>query len=249
MCCRVIPQLGTLQLNVNVLRAFIQELRSQRAVIDPERKKLSPLLLQLLKRYINAISLTIYVARAQGVRYNWNGAPVYTKPAIDALGFCLQLKLPQACKYVFDQLLNPSQLDEKYIKEQLAPLVPDLRALLLKHNQALTLEPFATAFRRIMLYWVQIVMGPRPHNTAAPFMRDLTAWFCGCHGCSRVRTLLVARPAESLHMDRIGAQLRKHLEGYLAQFASRVATFQMIKTTPQGLTVRYVYYLEAVSAC
>lgn len=241
----MIPQLGTLQLNVDVLRAFIQELRSHRATIDPERKTLSPLLLRLLKKYINAISLTTHAARG----YNWYQASVYTKPAINALGFCLQLNYPQACKYVFDRLLNPSQLDVTYIKEQLAPLVPDLRGLLVKHKIPLTLEPFATTFRRIMLCWVETVMGPRPHNSAASLMQYLAAWSCSCHGCAPVRTFLVARPAETLNLDRIGAPLRKHIERYLTQFASRIATFQMIRTTPQGLTVRRVYHVGAIGAC
>lgn len=239
---RLIPQLGTLQLNANVLRAFIEELRLQRATIDPERKKLGPLLLQLLRRYINAISLLTYAARGPRFRYTWHQAPVvYIKPAIDALDFCLQLKLPQACKFVFDRMLHPSQLDVKFIKEQLAPLVPDMRELLVKHKRPFNQEPFATAFRRIMLCWAETVMGPRPNNTAAPFMKHLTAWDCDCHGCSPVRTFLVAKPAESINMDRIGAPLRKHIEGYLIRCASRIATFDTIKTTPQGLTVRCLY--------
>ncbi|KAI0828858.1 hypothetical protein BC628DRAFT_1417257 [Trametes gibbosa] len=93
----------------------------------------------------------------------------FKKPVIDALELCLSLKLPEACKFVIGRLMNPSKLDVTYIKEQLAPIVPDMRALLVKYKQPPTSEAFAAAFQRIM------VMSPRPPDVAMSLLANLQA--------------------------------------------------------------------------
>ncbi|KAI1793099.1 hypothetical protein LXA43DRAFT_1002796 [Ganoderma leucocontextum] len=117
------------------------------------------------------------------------------KPAVDALDFCL--------------------------KTQLAPLLPDIRGLLLKHKQPLTSPLFVSAFRTIMLYWAEKVLGPRPPNTASKHLE--------------------ADPQLAVLMRRVSRcpqiSYRGHIEKFLQSHARAIATYSTIRTTPQGLKV------------
>ncbi|OJT10004.1 hypothetical protein TRAPUB_13493 [Trametes pubescens] len=112
-----------------------------------------------------------------------------------------------------------------------------MRALLVKYKQPLTSEAFAIAFRKIMLHWVQKVMGPRPPDSTASLLAGLKSWTCNCDVCPPVRNFLTAKPEESNSWTRIGAPKRRHLETFLSKYAKQIATFAMIRSTPQGITV------------
>ncbi|KAH9849223.1 hypothetical protein C2E23DRAFT_888412 [Lenzites betulinus] len=223
-----IRKLEGLDWDSTVLRAIIQELVDKRQEIDSTRVTLDPILLRLLKTYVNAITL-------QRDRY-WS-AQTAPKPAIDALEFCLALGLPDACNVVIGRILNPPKLDDHYIKEQLAPLVPDIRAVLIKYKQPLTSEPFATVFRKTILYWVLKVMGSRPPDVSASLLANLKAWMCKCNICVGVRAFLNEKSAEIRSWERIGAPSRKHVEIYLSRYARQIATYDTIRSSPQGITV------------
>lgn len=243
---RVVAKLERVPLQTPVLHSIIEELGAKRAQIDSTGITVNPHLLRLLQKYINALDLTY---RSYGsTTYAWGGAPrpAAQKPAIAALEFCFTLKLPDACKFVLGRLLNPPKLDGKYVQEQLAPLVPDMRALLVKHKQPLSSEPFATTFRNIMLQWVLKVMGPRPPDTVATLLGSLKNWTCSCDICHPVRTFLTAKPEESMSWHRIGAPKRRHVESYLQTYARQVATFATIRSSPQGITVCRVPSLSSL---
>lgn len=227
-------------MQTTILHAIIKELGAKRAQIDPSGITLNPLLLRLLQKYVNAIDLT-YIAPPAYASHSYYRAAAPAapaqRPALAALEFCLSLQLPDACKFVIGRLLNPAKLDVKYIETQLAPLLPDMRALLVKYNQPLTSEAFAMAARKIMLYWVQKVMGPRPPDSTASLLGGLKAWTCNCDVCPPVRNFLTAKPEESNSWTRIGAPKRRHLEAFLSKHARQIATFATIRSTPQGITV------------
>lgn len=225
-----------------ILHAIIKELGAKRAQIDSSGITLNPFLRRLLQKYINAIDLT-YIAPPAYASHSYYRAAAPAapaqKPALAALEFCLSLQLPDACKFVIGRLLNPAKLDVKYVETQLAPLLPDMRALLVKYKQPLTSEAFAIASRKIMLLWVQKVMGPRPPDTTASLLGGLKGWTCNCDVCPPVRNFLTAKPEESNSWARIGAPKRRHLEAFLSKHARQIATFATIRSTPQGITVCY----------
>ncbi len=247
---RVVAKLEGLQIQTTTLHAIIKELGAKRAQIDPSEKTVNPLLLRLLQKYINAIDLT-YIAPPAYASYSYYRAAAPAapaqKPALAALEFCLTLQLSDACKFVIGRLLNPAKFDVKYIETQLAPLVPDMRALLVKYKQPLTSEAFAIAFRKIMLHWVQKVMGPRPPDSTASLLAGLKSWTCNCDVCPPVRNFLTAKPEESNSWTRIGAPKRRHLETFLSKYAKQIATFAMIRSTPQGITVCSAIVKQALS--
>ncbi|KAH9897752.1 hypothetical protein C8Q73DRAFT_370472 [Cubamyces lactineus] len=230
---QVVPKLEGLKLDAVVLRSIIEEVHRRRTQIDPDGARVKGALLRLLKKYVGSVTLAAPTYSASYYLATINR----TKPILDALEFCLTLQLPEACTFVLHRLLNPPKLDSQYITTQLAPLVPDLRPFLLKHQLLVTSEPFATALRTIMLYWGRKVMGPRPPGVPQAYMDALKAWTCSCDICPAVRTFLTSKPEETMSWTRIGAPKRKHVENFLNFRARGIASHQMIRSTPQGLTV------------
>ncbi|KAJ8455552.1 hypothetical protein ONZ51_g12411 [Trametes cubensis] len=231
---QVVPKLEGLKLDVSVLRSIIEEVHRRRAQIDPDGTRVKSALLRLLKKYIGGISL---VAPTYSASY-YLATVNRTKPVLEALEFCFTVQLPEGCTFVFQRLLNPPKLDSQYITTQLAPLVPDIRPFLMKHKLPLNQEPFATALRAIMLYWGQKVTGPRPSEVPQTYMNALRAWTCRCEICPAVRAFLTSKPEESMSWTRIGAPKRKHVENFLATHARAIATYDTIRSTPQGLIVK-----------
>ncbi|KAI9060522.1 hypothetical protein FKP32DRAFT_1595275 [Trametes sanguinea] len=226
-----VPKLEQLKPDATIIRSLIEVLHSKTAQIDTSGATVREVNLRLLKKYADSIVLTNagYYARtpAAGV-----------KPAIDALDLCFSVELPEACGFVFERLLRPPNLNVAYISTYLGSLVPELRALLAKHKTSISVEPFASTFRTIMLYWVQHVMGPRPADTSATYLNALKSWTCNCNICPAVRTFLTSKPEDSFSWQRIGAPTRRHVESFLTSHARAIATFDTIRTTPQGLQVK-----------
>ena len=62
------------------------------------------------------------------------------------------------------------------------------------------------------------------------------ARMCACHkGCSSAKTFLTGSAEKTLWLNRIGAPARRHVEATLSTYAGGLMTFNMIRTTPQGL--------------
>ncbi|KAL1951365.1 hypothetical protein VTO73DRAFT_514 [Trametes versicolor] len=216
---QVVAKFEGLQVQTTILHAIIKELGAKSAQIDPSGITLNPLLLRLLQKYVNDIDLT-YIAPPAYASHSYYRAAVPAapaqKPALAALEFCLSLQLPDACKLVIGRLLNPAKLDVKYIETQLAPLLPDMRALLVKYNQPLTSEAFAMAARKIMLYWVQKVMGPRPPNSTTSLLGGLKGWTCNCDVCPPrapkvTKTKAIVGPAKWAHGQAQGKKLLRSI--------------------------------------
>ncbi|PIL31359.1 hypothetical protein GSI_06058 [Ganoderma sinense ZZ0214-1] len=211
----IAPKLETLTLKDTQLREIVEELHAKRIDVDPAGTDLNPALLRLLGDWISTTSLTI---PAQLTHHAYGTPSVNrVKPVIDVLDFCLKVSLPEACDVILERLLNPPVLDVEYIKTQLAPLFPDLRALVLQYKQPLTSPVFASAFRTVMLYWTQKQ--------------------CSCDVCPAVRQFLTSEAAEDKEWHRIGAVKRGHVEKFLQAHARAVATYSTIRTVPHGLKV------------
>ena len=228
---RIVPKLEALNLQETPLREIMDELHAKRALFDPSRTKIRPILFRLLKKWASIANLTTH---HQSAYYRGQ----YIKPAISVFDYCLTLRLPEVCAIVTKRLLNPAKLDTEYIKNQLAPLLPDLSALLAKQQQPPSSPPFAPLFRTTMLYYTEKVLGPRPPDTLGKHLQALSKWTCSCEVCPTVRKFLTSEGIERREWQRIGAPKRRHLEQHLDLHARLLATHAMIRSTPQGLSVR-----------
>ena len=75
--------------------------------------------------------------------------------------------------------------------------------------------------------------------TRAAQLQDLARWTrtCSCDPCTRAREALTQSTERSVRIERIGAQAKKHVESKLRAHAGLLATWTMLRTTPQGLEV------------
>ncbi|KAI1793098.1 hypothetical protein LXA43DRAFT_1127543, partial [Ganoderma leucocontextum] len=226
----IVPKLEALNLQDTQLRAIMDELHAKRALLDPSGTKVHPVLFRLLKKWVSIVNLTAYSPSSY-----YGGQS--TKPAIPVLEYCLTLGLPEVCVIVTKRLLHPAKLDAEYIKNQLAPLLPDLSTLLVRQKVPLSSPTFAPLFRTIMLYFAEKVLGPRPPDTASKHLQALSRWTCTCDVCPAVRKFLTSEANERREWGRIGAPKRRHVEQFLNLHARSLATYTTIRTTPQGLTV------------
>ena len=228
---KVIPKLEAANLQDTQLRAIMNEVHAKRAVLDLSDTKVQPVLSRLLKKWASIVNLTAY---SPTLYYGGHSA----KPAIPVLDYCLTLRLLEGCDIVTQRLLHPARLDAEYVKNQLAPLLPDLGALLARREQPPSSPTFAPLFRTTMLYYTENVLGPRPPDTASKHLQALARWTCNCGVCPAVRRFLTSEASERKQWSKIGAPKRRHVEQFLNLHARMSATCETIRTTPQGLEVR-----------
>ena len=95
------------------------------------------------------------------------------------------------------------------------------------------------SFQRVMAAWTDKVLGAAPTGNAglSEQLKGLSRWTCSCTYCNTARTFLIKTSGKSTSMTRIGAPNRKHVEQQLSAYARGVATYEMIRSTPQGLMV------------
>ncbi|KAK1228339.1 hypothetical protein PQX77_008592 [Marasmius sp. AFHP31] len=155
------------------------------------------------------------------------------------LDTCDKLGGLSALAVVLKRVLAPKVTPE-YLRNALVPLLPGLCQLAQREGKAVSSEPFASAVRTIMNNWVRVILGIKPSEAAAqPLLAKLQKFNCQQHNCVQVRKFLTAPNAEhSMKLDRIGAPARKHVEKELQTYAYGAATFELIRTTPQGLTIK-----------
>ncbi|KAK7696246.1 hypothetical protein QCA50_000899 [Cerrena zonata] len=98
-------------------------------------------------------------------------------------------------------------------------------------------EALAPITRSLMRHWFNNVLGKRPDSDCTPALHSISQWVCSCNHCTRAKHFLQTQITKMIHMDRIGAPARKHLEQKLDTYAQLAATHVMVRTTPQGLTI------------
>ena len=231
--CRLLPKLEAIPLDNTQRRGLVHELHVRRAVLAPTCQNIQAAIHRLLQSWASTVTLT-----SPSYSGYYGGRVNRTQPTMDALEFCLSVNTPDTCAVILTRLLHPPKLDGKYVQEYLAPLVPELRAFLVKHKQPLTSPVFAPVFRSIIQLWIQKVMGAPPPDTPSVYMQQLQTWGCSCSICKPVQQFLISSPHGAQSWPRIGAPNRKHLEAYLLRHARAVATWDTIRSVPQGITVR-----------
>jgi len=156
------------------------------------------------------------------------------------LDTCTRLGGESALSVVLQRVLA-LKMNPEYINNTLVPLLPGICGLARREGKSVTSEPFASGIRIIMNNWVEVVLGPKPNEAAGqPLLVKLQKFTCTEPNCVRVRKFLTTVNAEnSMTLARIGAPARKHIERELQVHACSAATFETVRTTPQGLTVRW----------
>lgn len=91
---------------------------------------------------------------------------------------------------------------------------------------------------------MEYVLGrtPAPNVSLSRQLTNLARWICSCHVCKQGRVFFSKSVQGSMTLERIGAPARKHVEGYLATYARSLATWDLVRTTPQSLSVRVQLY-------
>ncbi|TCD68473.1 hypothetical protein EIP91_010648 [Steccherinum ochraceum] len=216
----VLPKLEKLKFSPDIVRSFIDELRSHRDKIvfpaDHTGPTLESSITVLSKMYANSAPLTDHQVIG------------------DALQYCLRINAMEACTLIIKRIVEAKSLSPTYVSKVLVPFIPELRRIAVQYNM---LDGFAPAFQTIMLAWIEKVLGQKPKNDGRAELASLASWTCTCAECNPIRKFLQSGAQQSTSLSSIGAPRRKHLEGYLARYARLACSWQTISTVPQGIQV------------
>jgi hypothetical protein len=182
----------------------------------------------------------VYAAKVAlnfGSGYSYSYGP---RKVASAFAFCFTRGGPAALQVAIQRTLQSNLSSPLGISDELIPLLGELLSLAQQHNFSPSLEPFASAVKKILLAWSIQVLGPQPATSGpVPVMEiDLARYTCACQECAQVKSFLRGGEA-SFALARIGAPKRKHVEKELSNsHIQELATYKMISTVPQGLEVR-----------
>ncbi|GJE87332.1 hypothetical protein PsYK624_034150 [Phanerochaete sordida] len=221
----VIPRLKSAKISPVSCRSIAEELNVQRTnVTYPpgyEGEKLDVAAAYFSAVYVSSVLLT--------------------KPhnVTETLDWCIAMKSPVLVP-AFVQRLTSNQClgHNSIVTNVLLPVLPDLRKRGVQHG---ILDALAPVFARTLSVWTDRVLGPLPTTTSAALsaqLAGLARWTCSCYPCKRAREVLTQSPERVVRVESIGANNRKHLESKLAQYAGALATWTLLRTTPQGLEIR-----------
>ncbi|TFY70329.1 hypothetical protein EVG20_g2676 [Dentipellis fragilis] len=231
----VIPKLQATKLSVPALRVIVEGTRQHRARFvfpcgDTGAASLDLSIKSFAEQYILRLPLP---------------AP---HVIISALDWCLYIEHPELYQKIIARFLDPPKMDKAYINNLLIPLLPAFRDWAVKIN---ALDTFAFVFQRVLLRWLQKILGPppAPNPTLASQIKELDKWTCTCHVCHSARSFLQENQAQrTLTLDSLGAPTRKHLEVFLSAHTRGLATFSTIKKKPQGSTITKSHALHQFSS-
>lgn len=169
-------------------------------------------------------------------RYATGPAPPTPQGVLDKLAWCLAVGAPALAQTVLTHL---AAAEPSYFDRVLVPLLPLLRPWCAARAQPALLPP---AVQAVAGAWADRVLGPRPPRDAAlaQHLSAVARWACACTHCAAVRRFLTQTAGAATSLQRIGAPSRKHVEQQLALHARGLAAWEMIRTTPQGLTVHFL---------
>ena len=161
--------------------------------------------------------------------------------AIQLLNACLETSNRQLCADVISRVTSPRNSGEStYLEDQILPLLSNLSQAIQQYSTPRTVEAYTSAFQTLFMYWLENILKPIPAIIYDP-LGSHEMDFCSCDLCRKVVGFLDSH-TEHLLLDRIGVENIRHLEGKL-ESANRpdAVSWQTMKTTPQGLWVRFHY--------
>lgn len=219
---KVVPRLEAMQFSETGLRALIDELHTQRARFTFPEGYAGRRFDDIFNHFVD--------------RFTCTSAPQSALGIIETLDWLRTIGTAAAWKKALKRYVELPTAKAKYAKSVLVPLAPALRQWGTKHG---VLEELAFAFQGLMQTWLRLVLGPAPgaNATLSSQLSALNRWTCSCLHCSEARRFLTTGPERSKTLHRIGAPTRRHVEGFLVAYARGLATYDTVRTTPQGLTI------------
>lgn len=168
-----------------------------------------------------------------------NNANQNRSKTLELLRLCIDNGCKPLCTIVFKRLLDPSLHSQDYIENVLIPFIPELCQYLTTNGIKSSDPPFNSAFKSIVMLWANKVLGTKPSEVADTVLARMRNHTCKCAQCEEAFEFLTESGIGKTHrMYRMGAPKRKHLERELTQYVPRtVATWDIIRSSPQGLTV------------
>lgn len=229
------PRLEALALSETSLRALVDELRGQKARFTfPEGyagRTPDAVLSSLVQRFIAA------------------SVPHSAAVLAATLDWLLTLGVPAFWQSAVVHYAAPRHANAQFTHTA-SWLAPALRQWGVAHG---VLEQLGPAFQALMKTWRKHVLGtgPAPHVDTKLMARvqGLAKWTCTCGYCKPAKTFLTSNPQKVMELHRIGAPNRRHVEGYLSSYASDIASYVVVRTTPQGLRVGPTVSAASVVLC
>jgi hypothetical protein len=225
------PTIKALPYDEALWTQYMSQLVANRSKIPGASESVSGVLDESLKLVIGKFKSQASSAFATNTAYQH-------KKALDLIVLCLRTGHLNLTEQIFARLLDKSLLTANYIQKFLVPFLPEFRKCLQKENIAITSDPFRSIFKLVVLCWSEKVLGQKPGDQAIAQRASLQTLASHCHDCREVFLFLAQGTSKTRSWERIGAPRRKHLEQRLAMNASWAASWNMIRSTPQGITVR-----------
>lgn len=162
---------------------------------------------------------------------------------VTLMDYCWQTNNANVCTALCWRILDHTFLTVEAINRVLMPLLPELVKFVARHKLGLrqlviTDDPFRTVFKNVLCAWGSKVLGAKPPDASARLALAQKNT-CPCAECRKVVEFMTGKTIERvLHLARIGALKRKHVEGNLDRYGgASVASYSTIRSTPQGLSV------------
>ncbi|KAH9950171.1 hypothetical protein B0H21DRAFT_831190 [Amylocystis lapponica] len=224
----IAPKLEALPLDPRRLQILSEGLYTKRKELSPpDGSEVQDIVNRLVRRYAEEVDPHDSSSRSSNFACSANHDSKSHKPnpedhIVCLLDWCLCVEGDNGCSVLLDRVMDSPRLNDDY--KIVEPLISCLPKLAAQHEQHITSPAFAAMFKKIMLTWIDVVMGPKPADPAAQ-VATLRDWTCNCRECKP--TWL-----------RIGFPARKHIEDFLKVHARGAATWETVRTcTPQGMTV------------
>ncbi|KAJ7068789.1 hypothetical protein C8F01DRAFT_1247277 [Mycena amicta] len=139
---------------------------------------------------------------------------------------------------VITRTLQPTSLNEVYVTSLLVPLIPELKALATTNNLSLASPPFSQALQGIVAAWMAKILGQKPNlNRVKEFSEKVKRVTCKCTHCTQVVRFLQSSDQQTMQLSRIGAPSVKHVSRELAGKLNGDVKYDVVRSSPQGLTV------------
>lgn len=153
---------------------------------------------------------------------------------LDALSWCLEQNASELCDDIVQRFCAAPISNANYIKTVLVPLLPQLRKWAVQNKKNMD-----GTIRKVVVMWTEKVLGlPAANSLLSTQLTSLAKWNCQCSACVLAREFLTKHQGQSTQLHRIGAPTRKHVELNLTTHARGLATWELVRTTPQSLSVR-----------
>ncbi|KAK1228340.1 hypothetical protein PQX77_008593 [Marasmius sp. AFHP31] len=236
----ILPKIRSFKWNEMSWKLCIEQLHSRRAVLGSSRESVSaitPVVAEMAKLYAQKVALPTATQQTTGYPYHRIRGNS-SEGMLAILDTCLKLGGIQALEVLLKRVLEPMMTSE-YLENYLVPLLPGICQLAQREGVAVSSQPFSSAIQIIMNYWAIVVLGTKPDEVLYQrLLAKVQRYTCTQPSCVAVRRFLTTPNAErSMKLERIGAPARKHIEKELQTHAVGAATFNIIRSSPQGLTV------------